>query len=84
MGMLFKTPKYTRPPEMDASQRAIEERDARASRQEAQEIRSIASRKRAMRGGLAGGLMTNREPDQLGIAPDVTPTTIRNPEGIYR
>ena len=84
MGMLFKTPKYTRPPAMDSAQSAIDEREARASRQEAREIRSIASRKRAMRGGLAGGLMTNRQPDQLGIAPDVTPTTIRNPEGRYR
>ena len=84
MGMLFKTPKYTRPPAMDSAQSAIDEREARASRQQAKEIAAAAARKRAMRGGLAGGLMTNRGPDQLGIAPDVTPTTIRNPEDRYR
>jgi hypothetical protein len=80
MGMLFKTPKYTRPPEMDASQKALEEREARAAREEAKQIRSIASRRRAMRGG---GFINEENLDLLSGGAS-TEETIKNPYGRFR
>ena len=81
MGMLFKTPKYTRPPEMDASQKALQEREARAAREEAKQIRSIASRRRAMKSG--GGFINEENLDLLSGTAQ-TEETIKNPYGRFR
>ncbi len=81
MGMLFKTPKYTRPPEMDASQKALQEREARAAREEAKQIRSIASRRRAMKSG--GGFINEENLDLLSEG-TATEESIKNPYGRFR
>ena len=43
MGSLFKTPKYTPPPEMKRNEELLNERDKRAEASEKKEIRKLAA-----------------------------------------
>ncbi len=81
MGMLFKTPKYQRPPQMDATNKALEERERRAAAEESKQIRSLANRRRAIR---QGGLLINEANlDLLGKAP-VQEQSVRDPMERFR
>lgn len=51
MGSLFKTPKYTPPPEMKRNEELLNERDRRAEAGEKKEIRKLAARSRTRRKG---------------------------------
>ena len=51
MGSLFKTPKYTPPPEMKRNEDLLNERDRRAEAGEKKEIRKLAARSRTRRKG---------------------------------
>ena len=79
MGMLMSKPKYTPPPEMAQSERALAEREATAAAKEKKELRALASRSKARR-------MSNRmllsENGLLGVDPDapaVTQEFLRDP-----
>jgi len=81
MGMLVRTPKYTRPPEMDATNAAIAEREARANAEEMRQKKQLAARRIAMRRGSMSGLISpDRENALLGVPTAMTQEeTIRNP-----
>tara|TARA_R110002012_G_scaffold19668_1_gene70645 strand:- start:1925 stop:2176 length:252 start_codon:yes stop_codon:yes gene_type:complete len=76
MGMLMKTPKYQRPPEMDASSAALAERDKRAEAEEKKQIRSLASRRNALK---TGGMMNEENLDLLTGGTSVQPQSFRDP-----
>jgi hypothetical protein len=67
MGSLFKTPKYEPPQEMAASNKLLDEREARAEAAEKKEKRQIAAKSRARRAG--GRLLFSQERaiPQLGV-----------------
>lgn len=81
MGMLFKTPKYTPPPEMAASEKALQEREARASAEEQKQIRSQAARLKALK---RGGLMNEQNLDLLSGGSPIEEPTVKNPYGRFR
>ena len=45
MGMLFSKPKYTPPPELEESKKAVAEREASAEAAERKELRALAGRR---------------------------------------
>jgi hypothetical protein len=67
MGSLFKTPKYEPPAEMAASNKLLDEREARAEASEKKEKRKIAAKARTRRMG--GRLLFSQERaiPQLGV-----------------
>ena len=51
MGSLFTPPKFTPPPQVDTTNRLLDERDRRAEANEKKEIRKLAARSRTRRKG---------------------------------
>lgn len=81
MGMLFKTPKYTPPPQVASTDKALEEREARATAEEQKQIRSQAARLKALK---RGGLMNEENLDLLSGGSPIEEPTVKNPYGKYR
>ena len=80
MGSLFKTPKYTPPPEMKRNEDLLNERDRRAEASEKKEIRKLAARSRTRRKG--GRLLYSQDRDlpALGVGTTLTDTaSVRDP-----
>tara|TARA_B100001939_G_scaffold39939_1_gene31104 strand:- start:72 stop:338 length:267 start_codon:yes stop_codon:yes gene_type:complete len=80
MGSLFKTPKYTPPPEMKRNEELLNERDRRAEASEKKEIRKLAARSRTRRKG--GRLLYSQDRDlpALGVGTTLTETaSVRDP-----
>ena len=80
MGSLFKTPKYTPPPEMKRNEELLNERDKRAEANEKKEIRKLAARSRTRRKG--GRLLYSQDRDlpALGVGTTLTDTaSVRDP-----
>ena len=80
MGSLFKTPKYTPPPEMKRNEDLLNERDRRAEASEKKEIRKLAARSRTRRKG--GRLLYSHDRDlpALGVGTTLTDVaSVRDP-----
>lgn len=80
MGSLFKTPKYTPPPEMKRNEDLLNERDRRAEAGEKKEIRKLAARSRTRRKG--GRLLYSQDRDlpALGVGTTLTDVaSVRDP-----
>ena len=80
MGSLFKTPKYTPPPEMKRNEDLLNERDRRAEANEKKEIRKLAARSRTRRKG--GRLLYSQDRDlpALGVGTTLTDVaSVRDP-----
>ena len=80
MGSLFKTPKYTPPPEMKRNEELLDERDKRAEASEKKEIRKLAARSRTRRKG--GRLLYSQDRDlpALGVGTTLTDVaSVRDP-----
>ena len=80
MGSLFKTPKYTPPPEMKRNEDLLNERDKRAEASEKKEIRKLAARSRTRRKG--GRLLYSQDRDlpALGVGTTLTDVaSVRDP-----
>ena len=80
MGSLFKTPKYTPPPEMKRNEELLNERDRRAEANEKKEIRKLAARSRTRRKG--GRLLYSQDRDlpALGVGTTLTDdASVRDP-----
>ena len=80
MGSLFKTPKYTPPPEMKRNEELLNERDRRAEASEKKEIRKLAARSRTRRKG--GRLLYSQDRDlpALGVGTTLTDVArVRDP-----
>lgn len=80
MGSLFKTPKYTPPPQVDTTNKLLDERDRRAEANEKKEIRKLAARSRTRRKG--GRLLYSQDRDlpSLGVGTTLTETaSVRDP-----
>ena len=80
MGSLFKTPKYTPPPEMKRNEDLLNERDRRAEANEKKEIRKLAARTRTRRKG--GRLLYSQDRDlpALGVGTTLTDVaSVRDP-----
>jgi hypothetical protein len=80
MGSLFKTPKYTPPPEMKRNEDLLNERDRRAEASEKKEIRKLAARSRTRRKG--GRLLYSQDRDlpALGVGTTLTDVaSVRDP-----
>jgi hypothetical protein len=84
MGMLFSKPKYTPPPELEESKKAVAEREATADAAAKKETSALAARRRAMRtdprsllgsGGLLGIQDTGPQPQ---------PTYVKDPMERFR
>ena len=80
MGSIFKVPKYTPPPQIETSNKLLDEREARVDAKEQKQLRKIASKSRARRAG--GRLLVNQERaiPMLGTGTTLTRVDpIRNP-----
>jgi hypothetical protein len=80
MGSLFKTPKYTPPPQVDTTNKLLDERDKRAEANEKKEIRKLAARSRTRRKG--GRLLYSQDRDlpALGVGTTLTADgSVRDP-----
>ena len=80
MGSLFKTPKYTPPPEMKRNEELLNERDRRAEASEKKEIRKLAAKSRTRRKG--GRLLYSQDRDlpALGVGTTLTDVaSVRDP-----
>ena len=80
MGSLFKTPKYTPPPEMKRNEDLLNERDRRAEASEKKEIIKLAARSRTRRKG--GRLLYSQDRDlpALGVGTTLTDVaSVRDP-----
>ena len=80
MGSLFKPPKFTPPPQVDTTNRILDERDRRAEANEKKEIRKLAARSRTRRKG--GRLLYSQDRDlpALGVGTTLTDVaSVRDP-----
>ena len=80
MGSLFKPPKFTPPPQVDTTNRLLDERDRRAEANEKKEIRKLAARSRTRRKG--GRLLYSQDRDlpALGVGTTLTDVaSVRDP-----
>ena len=80
MGSLFKPPKFTPPPQVDTTNRLLDERDRRAEANEKKEIRKLAARSRTKRKG--GRLLYSQDRDlpALGVGTTLTDVaSVRDP-----
>ena len=85
MGSILKVPKYTPPPQIETSNKLLDEREARADAKEQKELRKIASKSRARRAG--GRLLVNQERaiPMLGTGTTLTRVDpIINPYDFYK
>ena len=81
MGSLFKTPKYNPPPQQAEANKLLEDRDARAEASEKKELRKIAAKRRATRGGGRLLFSQDRAIPQLGVGGKMSTiqSNVRNP-----
>ena len=80
MGSLFKTPKYTPPPEMKRNEDLLNERDRRAEASEKKEIRKLAARSRTRRKGGRLLYSQDRALPALGVGTTLTDVaSVRDP-----
>ena len=80
MGSLFKTPKYTPPPEMKRNEDLLNERDRRAEAGEKKEIRKLAARSRTRRKGGRLLYSQDRALPALGVGTTLTDVaSVRDP-----
>ena len=80
MGSLFKTPKYTPPPEMKRNEDLLNERDRRAEAGEKKEIRKLAARSRTRRKGGRLLYSQDRALPALGVGTTLTDiNSVRDP-----
>ena len=80
MGSLFKTPKYTPPPEMKRNEDLLNERDRRAEASEKKEIRKLAARSRTRRKGCRLLYSQDRDLPALGVGTTLTDVaSVRDP-----
>ena len=80
MGSLFKTPKYTPPPEMKRNEELLNERDKRAEASEKKEIRKLAARSRTRRKGGRLLYSQDRALPALGVGTTLTDVaSVRDP-----
>ena len=80
MGSLFKPPKFTPPPQVDTTNRLLDERDRRAEANEKKEIRKLAAKSRTRRKG--GRLLYSQDRDlpALGVGTTLTDVaSVRDP-----
>ena len=80
MGSLFKPPKFTPPPQVDTTNKLLDERDKRAEANEKKELRKLASRSRTRRKG--GRLLYSQDRDlpALGVGTTISEiASVRNP-----
>ena len=80
MGSLFKPPKFTPPPQVDTTNKLLDERDRRAEANEKKEIRKLAARSRTRRKG--GRLLYSQDRDlpALGVGTTLTDmASVRDP-----
>ena len=80
MGSLFKPPKFTPPPQVDTTNKLLDERDRRAEPNEKKEIRKLAARSRTRRKG--GRLLYSQDRDlpALGVGTTLTDVaSVRDP-----
>tara|TARA_B100000424_G_scaffold240778_1_gene208416 strand:+ start:140 stop:406 length:267 start_codon:yes stop_codon:yes gene_type:complete len=80
MGSLFKPPKFTPPPQVDTTNKLLDERDRRAEANEKKEIRKLAARSRTRRKG--GRLLYSQDRDlpALGVGTTLTDVaSVRDP-----
>jgi|TARA_R100000084_G_C4587394_1_gene116753 hypothetical protein len=81
MGMMFSKPKYTPPPQIEESRRAIEQRDASAAAAERKQLRELSARRRATR---RSGILINEQNLDLLSGQEVPEVTVRDPMTRYR
>ena len=80
MSGLFKTPKYTPPPEVAKTDKALDEREARADAAEKRELKKTSASLRARRRGGRLLYSQDRPIPQLGVGTTLSGTTsVRNP-----
>ena len=80
MGSLFKPPKFTPPPQVDTTNRLLDERDRRAEANEKKEIRKLAARSRTRRKGGRLLYSQDRELPALGVGTTLTDVaSVRDP-----
>ena len=80
MGSLFKPPKFTPPPQVDTTNKLLDERDRRAEANGKKEIRKLAARSRTRRKG--GRLLYSQDRDlpALGVGTTLTDVaSVRDP-----
>ena len=80
MVSLFKPPKFNPPPQVDTTNRLLDERDRRAEANEKKEIRKLAARSRTRRKG--GRLLYSQDRDlpALGVGTTLTDVaSVRDP-----
>ena len=80
MSGLFKTPKYTPPPQVAEADKALDEREAKADAAEKRELKKTSSALRARRRGGRLLYSQDRAIPQLGVGQTLTgETSVRNP-----
>ena len=80
MGSLFKPPKFTPPPQVDTTNRLLDERDRRAEANEKKEIRKLAARSRTRRKGGRLLYSQDRALPALGVGTTLTDVaSVRDP-----
>ena len=80
MGSLFKPPKFTPPPQVDTTNRLLDERDRRAEASEKKEIRKLAARSRTRRKGGRLLYSQDRALPPLGVGTTLTDVaSVRDP-----
>jgi hypothetical protein len=80
MSGLFKTPKYTPPPEIAETDKKLEQREAKVDAEEKKELRKMAATKRAKRKGSRLLYSQDRAVPQLGVGQTLASNdTVRNP-----
>ena len=80
MGSLFKPPKFTPPPQVDTTNRLLDERDRRAEASEKKEIRKLAARSRTRRKGGRLLYSQDRALPALGVGTTLTDVaSVRDP-----
>jgi len=80
MSGIFKTPKYTPPPEIAETDKKLEEREAKLDADEKKELRKMAATKRAKRKGSRLLYSQDRAVPQLGVGTTLASNdNVRNP-----
>jgi len=81
MGSLFKTPSYSPPAAQKEADKLLEEREARAEASEKKELRKLAAKRRASRGGGRLLFSQDRAIPQLGVGGKMSTiqSYVRNP-----
>ena len=80
MSGIFKTPKYTPPPEIAETDKKLEEREAKVDAEEKKELRKMAATKRARRKGSRLLYSQDRAVPQLGVGQTLaSDDSVRNP-----